>query len=65
MAVPLDQYDKIFSRPGRPRTGDDGLVLTRDDEAALDRAWATLAEESGVEQLADQPSREQIKAFKT
>lgn len=59
--IPLSDYEKIHSRPGRQRTGDDGFALSRKDEAALDKAWARLAEEEGIEQLPDQPNEKEIR----
>lgn len=63
MAIPLSDYDKIHSRPGRRRTGDDGLSLSKTDEAVLDKAWATVAAEDGVEQLPDQGSEAEIRDY--
>ena len=63
MAIELSEYDAIFSRPGRTRGGDEGVALTGNDEAALDRAWSIVADEDGVEQLADQPTPAEIKDF--
>lgn len=63
MAIPLDDYDKIFARPGRPTTGDDGFALSDEEEAAFDRAWSRVAKERGVEQLPDQPTEAEILAL--
>lgn len=59
--IPLSDYDKIFSRPGRPKTGDDGFELSEADEAALDKAWAKLAEQDGVEQFPTHFTEEEIR----
>jgi|GEM_PF-4778396 len=61
MGIPLSDYDEILNRPSRKAGGDDGPVLMRSDEAALDKAWSVVAEEDGVDQLPDQPSREEIR----
>ncbi len=63
MAIPLDDYEKIFSQPGRPAGGDGGLRLSDADEAALDRAWHRLADERGVKQLPNQPTEAEILAM--
>lgn len=65
MAIPLSEYKRIFSRPGRRGPGDEGFELTPSDEKALNRAWAKVAEEDGVQQLPNQPSRDEIKNFKS
>lgn len=62
--IPLSDYKKIHSRPGRPKGGDDGFVLTDEDEKILDRAWAKSAESHGVEQLPDQMTPEEIKNYR-
>lgn len=61
MAISLERYDKIKSRPGRPTTGDDGFALSAGEEAAFDRAWSRVAESRGVKQLPNQPSEAEIK----
>ena len=61
MAIPIEDYKKVFSRPGRKQSGDDGFALTSDDENALDKAWDNLAKRLGVEQLPDQPSEGDIR----
>lgn len=50
MAIPLEDYDQIFSRPGRQRgDGDEGWKLSEEDELILDRVWARVAKEKGVD----------------
>lgn len=56
---------RIHSRPGRPAGGfEEGPHLTRDDEKILDRVSTEIAAEDGVEQIPNQPSREEIKRFR-
>jgi hypothetical protein len=61
MAIALEHYDEIFSRPGRPTTGDDGFELSDTEEKAFDRAWTKVADDLGVEQLPDQPTEKEIR----
>jgi hypothetical protein len=60
MAIPLSDYAKIHSRPGRKRSGDDGFEISAEDERILDRVWARSADRHGVEQLPDQPTEDEI-----
>jgi len=61
MAIRLEEYNSIFSRSGRPTTGDDGFELSESDEKAFDKAWSSLAEKLGVKPLPDQPSKSAIR----
>lgn len=64
--IALAEYKKIFARPGRPTDGfEEGLDLTAEDETILDRAWAEVAAEDDVKQLADQMTPVEIRDWKS
>ena len=64
MAIPLEDYEKIHSRPNRPTGGfEEGPEFTEDDGAILDRVWAASAKERGIEQLPNQPTKDEIRNY--
>lgn len=66
MPIPLTDYKRIFSRPGRKRAGgDEGFAISADDEAILNEAWSEVADEDGVAQLPNQPLLEEIAGYRT
>ncbi len=44
MAIPIEDYEKIFASRPRRGPGDDPPEFTAEEERILDRVWAELAE---------------------
>lgn len=62
--ITAEEYDQTLRSRRHFGKGDEPPELTSADEEVLDRVWREVADEDGVEQLPDQPSPDEIKAFR-